>query len=149
MTIATNREVLLVEDTISDVLVLTDSIKDLPFKITLHVVHDGEEALNFLNKKGKYKKAPRPDLVLLDLNLPKINGWEVLLEVKNDKDLMMIPVVIITTSNAQEDINRAYKLHANSYIKKSFNLEESSSTILRLFDFWFNTALLPSSSGQH
>lgn len=111
-------DVLLVEDDPGDELMTREAFEDNKIGNTLHVVRDGEEALDFLYRRGEYESAPRPDLILLDLNLPKYDGRQVLEQVKSDTDLTDIPVVVLTTSAAEEDILRSYKLHANAYVTK-------------------------------
>lgn len=115
---ATPIDVLLVEDDPGDELMTREAFEDNKIGNTLHVVRDGEEALDFLYRRGGHAEAPRPDLILLDLNLPKYDGRQVLEKIKSDQDLSDIPVVVLTTSSAEEDILRSYKLHANAYVTK-------------------------------
>jgi Response regulator containing a CheY-like receiver domain and an HD-GYP domain len=112
-------------------------------RITLHVAEDGDTALRFLRRQGAYSDAPRPKLIFLDLNLPGKDGREVLAEIKQDRELRRIPVVVLTTSDAQQDIESAYELHANCYIRKPSTLEEFLTVIRTCEIFWFNTARLP------
>ncbi len=109
----------------------------------LHIVEDGVEAMNFLKKEGRFLNFPRPDLIFLDLNLPKKDGREVLGEIKSDEDLKLIPVVIMTTSQAEEDILKAYSLHANCYVTKPLELDQFNNTIKSIIDFWFALVKLP------
>ena len=109
----------------------------------LSVVEDGEQAMDFLLRSGQYPQAPRPDLILLDLNLPKKDGREILAEIKNNPDLRSIPVVVLTTSQAEEDVMRSYNCGANCFIVKPVDLEQFTSTILSLEDFWFSIVKLP------
>lgn len=136
-------EILLVEDNPGDVRLTKEGLKDGKINNNLHVVKDGVEALSFLHKKNGYAHAPRPDLILLDLNLPKKNGREVLAEIKNDDNLKRIPVVILTTSDAEEDIAKTYDLHANCYITKPVDLNQFISVINNIEEFWFSVVRLP------
>lgn len=136
-------EILLVEDNPGDVRLTKEALKDCKMRNTLYVVEDGEEALSFLHKKGKYTDAPHPDLILLDLNLPKKNGKEVLFEIKENSKLKRIPVVILTTSKAEEDILKTYDLHANCYITKPVDFDQFISVVRKIEDFWFTIVKLP------
>ena len=136
-------EILLVEDNPGDVRLTEEAFKEGKIRNNLYVVEDGEEALNFLKRVGKYSKAPRPDLILLDLNMPKKDGREVLKEIKEDKGLRRIPVVILTTSKAEEDILKTYDHHANCYITKPVNMEQFIQVVQYLEDFWFTIVRLP------
>lgn len=136
-------EILLVEDNPGDVRLTMEALKDCKMRNTLYVVEDGEEALSFLYKKGKYADAPHPDLILLDLNLPKKNGKEVLSEIKENPNLKRIPVVILTTSKAEEDILKTYDLHANCYITKPVDFDQFISVVRKIEDFWFTIVKLP------
>jgi CheY-like chemotaxis protein len=136
-------EILLVEDNPADVRITTEAMKDSKIKNNLNIVNDGVEALNFLRKTGKYADAPKPDLILLDLNLPKKDGRDVLKEIKGDPNLKRIPVVILTISKAEEDILKTYNLHANCYITKPVNLEQFIKVVKSIEDFWFTIAVLP------
>lgn len=136
-------EILLVEDNMADVRLTKEVLKDSKIKNNLHFVMDGVEAVSFLRKEGKYKDAPKPDLVLLDLNLPKKDGREVLKEIKNDEILKRIPVVILTTSKAEQDILKSYNLHANCYITKPVDLEQFITVVKSIEEFWFTIVKLP------
>jgi two-component system, chemotaxis family, response regulator Rcp1 len=130
-------ELLLVEDSPGDVRLTKEALKDTPAPSRLSVVQDGEEALAFLRHQGVYAQAPSPDLILLDLNLPRKDGREVLAELKMDPKLKRIPVVVLTTSEAEQDILQAYDLHANCYITKPMELDAFLETIREIFRFWF------------
>jgi CheY-like chemotaxis protein len=135
--------ILLVEDNPGDSRLAIEAMKDSKLKNILYVVEDGVEAMDFLHKKGKYSEMPRPDLILLDLNLPKKDGREVLAEVKNDNDLKRIPVVILTISKAEEDIIKSYNLHANCYVTKPLDLDQFMKVIKSIEDFWLTIVKLP------
>lgn len=137
-------EILLVEDNAADVRLTEEALKEGKVRNNLHVARDGMEALEFLRRQGKFKDATRPDLVLLDLNLPRRDGREVLAEIKNDADLKLIPVVVLTTSSAEADILKSYKLHANCYITKPVDLEQFVSVVKSIDDFWLTVVRLPS-----
>lgn len=136
-------QILLVEDNPGDVRLTQESLHDSKIKNCLHVVMDGVEAIAFLRQEGQYVDAPRPDVVLLDLNLPKKSGHEVLTEVKNDPNLKTIPIVILTTSDAEEDILGSYENHANCYITKPVDLEQFIKIVETIEDFWFTIVKLP------
>lgn len=136
-------EILLVEDNPGDVRLTEEALKEDKVLNNLSVVGDGVEAINFLKQKGKYAKAPRPDLILLDLNLPKKNGREVLGEIKEDPDLRRIPVVILTISKAKEDILKSYDRHANCYITKPVDLDQFINVVKSIEDFWLTVVKLP------
>lgn len=136
-------DILLVEDNPADVRLMVETLKQEKILNNLHTVSDGEEAMAFLHKQGKYSKAERPDLILLDLNLPKMDGREVLKEIKSDDELKMIPVVILTVSKAEEDILKTYKLHANCYITKPVDLGQFSRIAKAVQDFWLTVVKLP------
>ncbi len=137
-------EILLVEDNPADVDLTRESLDDAKILNSLHVTPNGLEALAFLRREGRYAEAPRPDLILLDLNLPQKDGREVLAEIKQDDDLKDIPVVILTSSEAETDVAKAYKLHANCYVTKPLDLEQFV-TIMRAFEnFWLKAVKLPS-----
>lgn len=136
-------KILLVEDSASDADLLIETLSDSEIPSTVYIAKDGVEAIAFLHKTGKYAEAPRPDLILLDLNLPRKDGREVLAEVKTDPDLGKIPIIVLTTSAADEDIFQAYKLHANSYITKPVGLEEFVHVVKAIELFWLATAKLP------
>jgi len=141
-------EILLVEDNPGDVDLAKAALEDGKFRNALHTVGDGEEAMLFLRRKGKYTEAPRPDLVLLDLNLPKKDGREVLAEIKSDEDLKRIPVVILTISNDEEDILRTYNLHANCFITKPIDLSQFVKVVKAIEDFWLTIVKLPPSGSK-
>jgi chemotaxis family two-component system response regulator Rcp1 len=136
-------EVLLVEDNPGDVRLTEEALKEGRINSHLNVVSDGVEATDFLWRRGKYAKAPRPDLVLLDLNLPRKNGREVLQEIKTDRNLRRIPVMVLTTSKAEQDLQKAYSLHANCYITKPVDLDQFLDVIRSIEQFWFNIVTLP------
>ncbi|WP_141576827.1 response regulator [Actinomadura sp. WMMA1423] len=135
--------VLLVEDDPGDELMTREAFEHNKVGNTLHVVRDGAEALDFLYRRGEHPEAPRPDLVLLDLNLPKRDGREVLEEIKTDPELASIPVVVLTTSSAEEDILRSYKLHANAYVTKPVDFDQFIKAIQQIDDFFVTVVRLP------
>jgi len=136
-------DVLLVEDNPGDVRLTQEALKEGRLEIELSVTPDGVEALEFLHQTGKYTDAPRPDLILLDLNLPRKSGREVLSEIKSDPELKNIPVLVMTTSTAEQDISRAYSLNANCYIAKPLELEDFIAVVQSIEDFWLTKASLP------
>lgn len=136
-------EVLLVEDDPGDVLMAREAFEDYKVRNNLHVVHDGVQALAFLRKEGEYVDVPTPDLVLLDLNLPLRDGREVLAEVKADERLRRIPVVVLTTSEAEEDVLRSYDLHANAYVAKPVDFERFVEVVRRIDEFFVSVVRLP------
>lgn len=136
-------ELLLVEDSPSDVRLTVEALKEAKVKNTLHVVTDGVEALRFLRREGEYASSPKPDLILLDLNLPKKDGREVLAEIKEDEELRRIPIVVLTTSSAEEDIARAYSLHANCYVTKPVDFTQFMKVIHSIESFWLTVVKLP------
>jgi two-component system, chemotaxis family, response regulator Rcp1 len=136
-------QVLLVEDSPTDVLMTQEALGQTNLLSNLHVVEDGVEAVAFLRRTDAYGHVPRPDLILLDWNLPRKNGREVLAEVKADADLKAIPIVVLTTSQAERDILTAYSLHANCYVTKPINLKDFIQAIHEIVTFWFTTATLP------
>ncbi len=136
-------DVLLVEDDPGDVLLTQETLLGSKIRTNLHVVGDGVEALAFLRKEGAYQSVPRPDLILLDLNMPRKDGREVLAEIKEDPALKTIPVAVLTTSSQDEDILKSYELHANCYITKPVGLEQFSTVVQSLEDFWFAIVKLP------
>jgi CheY-like chemotaxis protein len=136
-------ELLLCEDSDDDVQLTLLAMEDIKIRNHVSVVIDGVEAMEFLHKTGKYADAPTPDLILLDLNMPRKDGREVLEEIKNDEKLMHIPVVILTTSEAEEDILQAYNLHANCYITKPVDLNQFTKIIRAIDQFWFSIVKLP------
>ena len=136
-------EILLIEDNPGDARLTQEALKDGKMKNNLHIVYDGVEAADFLFKRNKYKDAPRPDLIILDLNLPKKNGHEVLAEIKVDETLKSIPVVILTTSKAEEDILKSYNLQANCFLTKPIDLIEFLEMIKSIEGFWLTIVKLP------
>jgi two-component system, chemotaxis family, response regulator Rcp1 len=136
-------EVLLVEDSPGDVRLTREAFKDAKVHINMHVASDGIQAIAFLNREGEYAKAPRPDMILLDLNLPKKDGREVLEEIKKSPALKSIPVVILTTSASETDILRSYQLHANCYITKPVGLEGFLEVVKSIDGFWLSVVKLP------
>jgi CheY-like chemotaxis protein len=136
-------EILLVEDDPGDVLMTREALEDSKVLNNLHVVDNGEEAVAFLRREGAHAGAPRPDLVLLDLNLPRLDGREVLARVKSDDDLRRIPVVVLTTSEAEEDVLRSYDLHANAYVTKPVDFEQFAKVIRQIDDFFITVVRLP------
>ena len=136
-------DVLLVEDDPGDILMTREAFQQHKIQNKLHVVTDGEQALQFLRQTGEYAKAPRPGLVLLDLNLPRRSGHEVLAELKEDPQLRVIPVVILTTSQAEEDILRSYELHANAYVTKPVDFDRFIEVVRQIDDFFLTVVKLP------
>jgi len=136
-------EILLVEDNPGDVRLTIEALKDGKVYNNLHVAKNGVEALAFLHQTGQYAQVPRPDLILLDLNLPKKDGREVLTEIKADPKLKQIPVIILTTSDTDEDILKTYELHANSFVTKPVDLEQFIKVIKAIEDFWLTVVKLP------
>jgi two-component system, chemotaxis family, response regulator Rcp1 len=136
-------EVLLVEDNAGDVRLTLEAMKEGKVINNLSIASDGVDAMAFLRKEGRYKDAARPDIILLDLNLPKKDGREVLAEIKADPSLRLIPVVVLTTSQAEEDILRTYNLHANCYVTKPVDLEQFINVVKSINDFWFSVVKLP------
>ena len=135
--------ILMAEDNATDVMITKEALVHAKLLNTLHVVSDGIEAMDFLHRRGKYAKAPRPDLILLDLNMPRKNGQEVLAEIKADDKLKFIPVVILTTSKAEEDVIKAYGLHANCYVVKPVDFEVFAEVVRSIEQFWFSVVRLP------
>ncbi len=136
-------KILLVEDNPGDIRLTAEVLEQAKVHNKLSVAADGLEAIAFLRREGKYANAPRPDLILLDLNLPKKGGLEVLAEIKSDQDLKRIPVVILTSSKADEDIARSYELHANCYVTKPFGLEQFIAVVKSIEGFWSAIVKLP------
>ena len=136
-------EILLVEDSPGDVRLTREALKDAKMHINLHVASDGIEAMAFLNREGEYADVPRPDLILLDLNLPRKDGRQVLEEIKVNPALMTIPIVILTTSASDEDVLRSYRLHANCYISKPVDLDGFLKVIKSIDYFWLSIVKLP------
>ena len=141
-------EILLVEDNPGDVRLTEEALADAKVRNILHVVGNGVEALQFLRREGPYADRPRPDLILLDLNLPIKNGMEVLSDIKADPDLRAIPVVILTTSQAEKDILKAYHLNANCYVTKPLDLDRFVEVVKSIEDFWFSIVQLPRGPAQ-
>jgi two-component system, chemotaxis family, response regulator Rcp1 len=136
-------EVLLVEDSPGDVRLTQEAFRDANMSIRLHVATDGVEAMAFLKREGSHVHAPRPDLILLDLNLPRMDGREVLAQIKEDPNLKTIPTVILTTSEAEIDIVKSYQLQANCYLSKPVQLEAFEVLVKSIDDFWLTRAKLP------
>ena len=136
--------ILLVEDNPGDVRLTKEAFKEAKVNNNLHIVSDGVEAMDFLRHKGKYIGAPRPDIILLDLNMPRKNGREVLAEIKVDPDLMRIPVLVLTISQAEEDILKSYNLHANCYIQKPVDINKFIDVVKSIEGFWLTIVKLPS-----
>jgi CheY-like chemotaxis protein len=136
-------EILLVEDDPGDELITREAFEHNKLKNNLHVAHDGEEGLDFLYRRGRFGDTPRPDLILLDLNLPKYDGRQLLEKVKSDPDLARIPVVVLTTSSAEEDILRSYQLHANAYVTKPVDLDQFMSAVRQIDEFFVQVVRLP------
>jgi CheY-like chemotaxis protein len=136
-------DILLVEDSPADVRLTREALKEAKVVNVLHTVQDGVMALAFLRREGPYAGSPRPDLILLDLNLPKKDGREVLAEIKQDESLRRIPVVILTTSRAEEDVVRSYNLHANAYVTKPVDLKQFFDVVRAIEGFWLAVVTLP------
>ena len=139
-------EILLVEDNPGDARLTREALRDAKVRNNLHVVLDGVEALAFLRRQGKHATVPTPDLILLDLNLPKKDGREVLEDIKQDDKLRHIPVVILTTSQAEKDIIETYRLRANAYVTKPVDLEQFLGVVRKIEDFWLTVVRLPSAA---
>ncbi|WP_243371651.1 response regulator [Geotalea sp. SG265] len=140
-------EILLVEDNEADAFLMQEVLQESSYRNNVTVVPNGLDAMEFLRRQGHYGGAPRPDIILLDLNLPKKDGREVLEEVKSDPDLKIIPVVVLTTSESEEDVRNSYGSHANCYITKPMELDQTYRTIQGIQDFWFGTVRLPKGNG--
>jgi CheY-like chemotaxis protein len=136
-------QVLLVEDDPGDVLMTREAFEDYKVHNQLHVVNDGEQAMAFLRQEGEYADLPRPDLVLLDLNLPRMDGRQVLDAIKSDPELSSIPVVVLTTSEAEDDVLRSYSLHANAYVTKPVDFERFINVVRQIDDFFVTVVRLP------
>jgi CheY-like chemotaxis protein len=136
-------DVLMVDDDDGDVLMTREAFEYYKVRNRLHVVSDGEQALQFLRRQGRYADAPRPGLILLDVNLPRLSGLEVLAELKRDPDLLVIPVVMLTTSRAEEDIIRSYSLHANAFVTKPVDFEHFMEAIRQIDNFFLTLVCLP------
>ena len=137
-------DILVVEDNPGDARLIMEVLKSNKIHNSLHVVNDGVEAMDFLYKRGKYRLMPRPDLIFLDLNLPRKDGREVLAELKTDDHLKQIPVVVMTMSQAEEDILKSYSLHANCYVTKPIDLNQFIKVVESIEEFWFSLVKLPS-----
>jgi two-component system, chemotaxis family, response regulator Rcp1 len=133
----------MVEDSPGDVRLTQEALREAKVRNNFHVARDGVEALSFLRREGEFADVPRPDLILLDLNMPRMDGREVLQEIKSDQDLRVIPVVILTTSKAEEDIIRSYQLNANCYITKPVDLDQFMKVVRSIEDFWLTVVRLP------
>jgi CheY-like chemotaxis protein len=141
-------DVLLVEDDEGDILMTKEAFEFYKIRNRLHVVTDGEQALHFLRRTGPFPDAPRPGLIMLDVNLPRLSGLEVLAELKRDPALLVIPVVMLTTSQAEEDILRSYKLHANAYVTKPVDFEQFIAAVRQIDDFFMALIQLPPVPGR-
>lgn len=136
-------EILLVEDNPADINLTQIAIRESKIVNNLSIVRNGVEAIDFLKKKGEFTNVSRPDLILLDLNLPKKDGFDVLIEIKGDNDLKSIPVVVLSVSQTQEDIFKSYKLHANCYVNKPLDMKEFNKIVKSIGNFWFSIVKLP------
>jgi CheY-like chemotaxis protein len=136
-------EILLVEDSPDDIMLTTEALREGKVRNRVNVVEDGVEAMDFLRRQGKYRSAPRPDLILLDLNLPRKSGHEVLAEIKQDPDLKRIPVVILTCSPDEKHVLEAYNHHANCYVVKPVDLDQFMGVVKKIEDFWVTVVKLP------
>jgi CheY-like chemotaxis protein len=136
-------DILLVEDDPGDELITREAFEHNKIKNHLHVAHDGEEGLDFLYRRGEFGDAPEPDLILLDLNLPKYDGRQLLEQIKSDANLCHIPVVVLTTSSAEEDVLRSYKLHANAYVTKPVDVDQFMSAVRQIDEFFVKVVRLP------
>ena len=136
-------EILLVEDSPADILLTREAFEESRIINTIHVAEDGIQAMDFLHQRGAYASSPRPDLILLDLNLPRKTGREVLVEIKGDPELRSIPIVVLTTSSADEDILKAYDLNANCYVVKPVGFDNFMQAVQSIRHFWFSVVTLP------
>ena len=136
-------EILMIEDSVDDVELTREALKEAKILNNLQVAEDGEQGLARLRRVDGYQEAPRPDLILLDLNMPRMDGRELLAQIKVDEELAHIPVVVLTTSKAEEDVLRSYKLHANCYITKPVDFEQFLKIVEAIEDFWFSVVRLP------
>ena len=137
------REILLAEDSPADVRLMQEVIKECGLDCNLHVVEDGSKVMVFLMQGAGFESAPRPDIIILDLNMPKSDGYDVLSEIKSSRDLRLIPVIVLSSSSSEIDIRSAYQLNANCYIKKPSNISDFVKVMKSIEDFWFNTVKLP------
>jgi len=140
-------DILIVEDNAGDARLIREVLNDNKIYSSLYMVKDGVDAMDFLRKKGRYKTSPTPDVIILDLNLPRKDGREVLAEIKSDEKLKHIPIVIMTISQAEEDIVKSYNLHANCYITKPIDLNQFTRVVKSIEDFWFSIVKLPPKNG--
>jgi CheY-like chemotaxis protein len=140
--------ILLVDDDPGDVLMIEEALESIGSPREIHVAGDGEEAVAFLRRKGRYEEAPRPDVILLDLNMPRMDGRQVLAEIKADRQLRSIPVIVLTTSQAPADISSSYSLHANAYVTKPMNLDELTEVVQKIDHFFARIAALPGQRPQ-
>lgn len=138
-----NNHILIVDDNSTDLMLMREALADTQLNATLHTACNGEIAMKFLRRVGEYSAAPRPNLIILDLNMPRKNGHEVLSEIKSDLLLLRIPVIILTTSQAEDDVSRAYAEHANCYIRKPVDFEEFEKVMTAIEQFWFKSVILP------
>lgn len=136
-------DILMIEDNRGDVELTKIAFENVDIPCKIHVAHDGQEGVEYLRKEGEFSNATTPDLILLDINMPRMNGKEVLQIVKNDLELMSIPIIMLTSSDAQSDISDAYQKHANSYIIKPFSIDKFIEVAKRIEEFWGNIAKLP------
>jgi chemotaxis family two-component system response regulator Rcp1 len=143
MTMGQAIEILLVDDNTGDIVLTTEALKESNCKNHVSTARDGVEALEFLRRTGKFATAPRPDLVLLDINMPRMNGSEVLAAIREDQDLKLIPVVMLTSSESADDINRAYELRANCFVTKPADYDEMVKAVQAIDVFWTTVAKLP------
>jgi CheY-like chemotaxis protein len=143
---STPIDVLLVEDSPGDVRLTREAFRETNGAVTLHVASDGVEAMAFLRREGENANAPRPDFILLDLNLPRMDGREVLVHIKEDPELRTIPTIILTTSEADADVLKSYELNANAYLKKPVTLEAFEALVRSINDFWLTKVMLPQHS---
>ena len=135
--------ILIVDDNTTDLVIMREAFADTQIDAVLDVAINGEEAMKYLRRVGEFAKSPRPDLIILDLNMPRKNGHEVLHEIKSDPLLLRIPVIVLTTSQAEEDVSRAYAAHANCYIRKPVDFVEFEKVMATIERFWFETVILP------
>lgn len=138
-----NIEILLVEDNPGDIRLTKEALKESKLMNNLHVAIDGVEAIDFLRKRGRFADSPTPDLILLDLNLPRKNGIEVLSEIKSNGNLKVIPIVVLSTSQSEKDILKSYELHVNCFVSKPVEFDEFIKAVKGIKDFWFNIVKLP------
>lgn len=138
--------ILLVEDNAGDIMLITDALEDIEILNTIDVVNNGEKAINYLKKEGEFADSNTPDLIILDINLPRINGHEVLCFIKNNADTRHMPVVMLTTSSAEKDIRAAYEEYASCFITKPADVNNFTNVIHRIENFWFNLVQLPNSN---